>query len=295
MRAVLDIGGTKTAIGIYHGELELLKVIPTPKDPKDLISVLIKELKKMNANEISIATMGPLKISEGMIVNNPHLNEKNFELARPLMMELGVPVYMVNDCVAGAWAEAKARKSENLVYIGFGTGIGIGAVVDGVLLMGKEGNAHEFGHVTLSWNMEIPCGCGGGGHVESFLGGSNLPKFAKALGYEVSSAKEFFELMKKEKALRDAFERALLSFISSVSNAYDPEVIALSGGVYYKNKELFDEILEKLPEWKGLVVEAPRVEEAKYNDLAPLYGAAFLAEDKPPNWFRKLKYLVDWK
>jgi len=290
-----DIGGTKIVIASFSGVRivpNTLKTIETPKDPKKMIEVLGEELKALEPEEISIATMGPMKLSKGMIINNPHLEIKNFELGRPLLQRLGVPVYMINDCVAGAWAEARVRGEENLVYVGFGTGVGVGAIVDGHLLLGKDGNAHEFGHVTLSWSSELPCGCGGKGHVESFLGGSNIPNFLKLLGISVSSTSEAFEIFKRNEVAFNTFKNVLLSFLSSVVNAYDPEVLVLGGGVYFKNVEIFERVLKDFPRWRDLIAEPPRAEPARFNDLAPLYGAAYLALDKPEGWIRKLRYLL---
>ncbi len=290
MLLAIDIGGTKTFMGIFDTELKSLKKLRTPKD-LPLWKFILGNIDS-DVDTISIATMGPLVISEGKIINNPHLPTKNQELARPLMEVLGRPVYIINDASAGAWAEYKAYGCQDLVYVAFGTGIGVGVIVDGHLLLGKDGNAHEFGHVTLDLNSSLICGCGGKGHAEALLGGNNLPKLAASNGIEVDSSAKFFEeIYAGNKTLYSVFRDALLSFISSLSNAYDPECIVLGGGVFEKHKELYMNILRHLNRYEGIVVRVPKIKPAKFGELSALYGAAFLAVDKPKHWISKLTYL----
>jgi len=289
----VDVGGTKVAIASYENTLTLLKVLRTPKEPSELLDLLEMELSELEPSEVSIATMGPIDMKRGVIFNNPHLKVPDFGLGKELTERLGVPVYMVNDCSAGAWAEAKVRDEENLVYVGFGTGVGVGVVVDGHLLLGKDGNAHEFGHVKIALEEDLPCGCGGTGHVESFLGGSNLRNFAESLGFRVKGGAEFFKLVKENATVFNKFKKVLRAFLASLANAYDPETIVLGGGVYFKNKEVFEKALEGFEKDKDIIVRPPRVEPSIYDDLSPLYGAALLAKDKPSYWIEKLVYLVD--
>ncbi len=289
MLIVVDVGGTKTAIAEYSSDLKKLKVIRTPRNG-ELLSKLEEEISRLNPSEVSIATMGPISLSEGKIFNNPHIKEE-LPIGSYLTEKLGVPVYIVNDCSAGAWAEARVRNEENLVYVGFGTGVGVGAVVDGNLLLGKDGNAHEFGHVKVDLSGKLPCGCGGRGHVESYLGGDNLPSFAKLLGYEVDHGSSFFALLRSNERAFAEFKNVLRAFLTSLANAYDPEVIVLGGGVYFKNIDVFEKALKGFEKDKDLIVRAPRIESARFNDEAPLYGAAFLAIDKPEKWMRKMGYL----
>lgn len=293
MLVAIDLGGTKTFVGTYEDDkLKEVRRLATPRDIPLWKFILDNIIEYKDVEAISIATMGPLILNEGKIVNNPHMPNKNQDLAIPLIKSLEKPVYVINDAVAGAWAEYKAYGCQDLVYIAFGTGIGVGIVVDGHLLLGKDGNAHEFGHVTLDLNSELACGCGGKGHVEALLGGSNLPKFAQVYGINVKGAAEFFEkIYSGEEKLYKAFEEALLAFTSSVSNAYDPECLVLGGGVFNKHKDLYMKVLAKLANYKGLIVRVPKVKASKYGELSALYGAAFLGVDKPKHWLSKLTYL----
>ncbi|WP_243671198.1 ROK family protein, partial [Methanoculleus chikugoensis] len=69
----------------------------------------------------------------------------------PLRERFGLPVTLINDARAGVLGErwaGTARGSDNVVYITLSTGIGGGAVVNGRLLLGMNGNAGgEIGHI----------------------------------------------------------------------------------------------------------------------------------------------------
>ncbi len=289
MIAVADVGGTKIRYGTYEGgRLKVLGEVRTPKD-EPIWKKLYELFKGLEADTVSLATMGPLKLSEGKIVSNPHSEIKEQELAGPLMRSLKKEVIMVNDAVAGAYAEFRNRNVENLVYVAFGTGVGVGAVVDGKLLLGREGNAHEMGHAVLALGSGLKCGCGKEGHAEALLGGSNLPKFFKRLGFDVTSAKEAFELMRRNERAFELFSNALNSFLASLVVAYDPEILVLGGGVYFKNADVFSRALEGLPSY--LLWEPPSVEPALFGELSPLYGAGLLGEERPDWLMRKLRYV----
>jgi len=286
---VADVGGTKTRVALYENDsLKELEEFPTPKE-EPLWKPLWSYFKDKEVQNIVIATMGPLKMSEGKVVSNPHSQIKDQEVGRPLMERLKIPVLVINDCVAGAYAEFKARNVENLVYLAFGTGVGAGAVVDGRLLLGREGNAHEVGHFVMSLGLGLRCGCGKTDHAEAVLGGSNIVNYFKREGFEARNAAELFNLIRSNPKAFELFKRALNSFVSSVIAFYDPEVVVLGGGVFSKNKKVFFSALEELEDY--LLWEAPKVEEALYGELSPLYGAGALGVERPQWLIKKLRYV----
>ena len=78
-----------------------------------------------------------------------------------------------NDSNAAAYGEllvGAGRGARTLFYIGIGTGIGAGLVVDGRIWRGANGYAGEFGHMTIDPDG-IECACGNVGCLEArFLG-----------------------------------------------------------------------------------------------------------------------------
>jgi glucokinase len=74
------------------------------------------------------------------------------------------------------WGEARhgaARGHRNVLGVFVGTGVGGGAVLDGRLHRGATGVAVEIGHVKVV-PEGAPCGCGGRGCLEAYLGGRHL-------------------------------------------------------------------------------------------------------------------------
>ena len=104
-------------------------------------------------------------------------------MREPIRNYFKVRTLVANDCVAAVWGEyllGTGRGYDNLVYITLSTGIGAGVIVDGHLLLGKDGNAHEVGHLVIDYRG-IKCGCGGIGHWEAYASGRNLPNLIRIL------------------------------------------------------------------------------------------------------------------
>ncbi len=102
--------------------------------------------------------------------------------------------------MAAVWGEylfGIGKGADNLIYMTFSTGIGAGIIVDGHLLVGKDGNAHEIGHLVIDINSGIQCGCGGYGHWEAlaraptYLGSlrNSLKENPISQGYTINSLK----------------------------------------------------------------------------------------------------------
>ena len=70
---------------------------------------------------------------------------------------------------------AAGKGKKNVVYITVSTGIGGGAVIDGRLMRGSNGNAAELGHIPLT--MDGPrCGCGNPGCWEVYASGTAIAR-----------------------------------------------------------------------------------------------------------------------
>jgi glucokinase len=83
-----------------------------------------------------------------------------------------------NDCISAIKAESlfgAARKEENAVYVTWSTGIGAGAIVDGRIITGKNGNASHLGHIYVS-DSDRQCGCGMKGDLETLIQGDAIAR-----------------------------------------------------------------------------------------------------------------------
>jgi predicted NBD/HSP70 family sugar kinase len=218
----LDIGATWTRAALFSWEGGLLvqRKFKTPRDAdgwqvsSKILGYVIKTLDVLGDNakpaSIGVAVFGPIDYSQGGVVNPPNHPSRFIPLRRPLEDYFDVPITIVNDAVAGVWSEyvVGTRMSVgDLVHAALGTGIGVGVIVGGRLLLGRRGDSHEAGHIVLDPHSSIRCGCGGVGHWEAH--------YRQAL----------------ESGRRGTLQNIVASGIASLVACYDPEVIVLSGGV----------------------------------------------------------------
>jgi glucokinase len=265
----IDLGGTWLRIAIAKNNNEKIKesilrkyILPTNllnNDPIKKLENIIHEIAKNIIDNIAcicIAAAGKLDLKKSKIIFSPHSSIRNLSLSI-LEENLKIPIKLINDGVAGALAEWKlCIKNDNIVYIAIGTGIGGGIVVDGHLLIGKEGNAHEFGHMIVDINGLMECKCGGRGHWEAYTSGSGLPNLCKFLSKNYNeetpllkkvinnnfNIKDIFEYTRKG----DKFGMYIINevikinamAIANLVNLYDPNVISIGGGVALKNPDL---------------------------------------------------------
>ena len=307
----VDVGATKTRIALCTRYSVVEKVIyktPRAGDEYTIANLISSTARKIWSNflgrviRVGVATIGPLDISEGKVVNAPNNPIRNFELLKPLVRDLRKPVFVVNDCVAAAWGEkvfGDASSSENFVYLTLSTGIGAGAVVDGQLLTGKMGNAHEVGHIVVDFNSDLQCSCGGYGHWEAFAGGGNLPRVAKytvskekveselarkvSMGVEID-AETIFEYYRRGDALAkrvlDLYVKATAAGLASVINTYDPDLVILGGSVFLKNVDVLYHQITRLIEL-NVVTGMPSIKPTRFGDEVGLYGALAVAVNTP--------------
>lgn len=284
----VDFGANNIRVALSDDKGRIIKFVSektrkdSPKDIIEQISSIIKSFgKKIKA--IGIGAAGPLDTKKEMIVNHPNLPFKKIPLVRPLKKNFKVPIYLVNDCVAAVIGEkifGAGRKVRNLVYVTFSTGIGAGIYVDGNVLIGKDGNAHEVGHMTIDAFSDLTCGCGSKGHWEAFCGGRNIPKFAEKLSGKKFTTESLFDAAKsKDKtALKIVEEIGRLNAvgIANIVNIYDPELITIGGAIALNNRQLIlRPILKNMG--KYLINRKSRIMISPLGEKIVVYGAIALA------------------
>jgi len=267
---------------------------------------LIEKVGKVTIDKIAIGSIGPLDMRKGIIINPPNLPFEKIVLKDPLKEYFKADVLILNDAVSAAWGEKHfglGRNVENLAYVTLSTGIGVGVIVNGKLLLGKDGNAHEMGHAVVNYDSPFKCGCGRIGHWEAYASGRNIPRFAKYLAQtrfkellnksilrskiinNTLEARDVFEAAKKNDPLAlkiiDELGKVNASGFANVINAYDPELITVGGAIALNNpKELvIDPILEYLDMY--VVNRVPKIEITKLGDDIVLYGAVAAAINPP--------------
>ena len=314
----VDIGATNTRVAIGDLSGILFKTSEKTVNKGDEYTVaeqIIKLAEKIPEKLIrriagvGIGSIGPINIRRGVIVNPPNLPFKKVFVVEPLIDRFRVPVYLVNDCVAAVIGEkffGAGGKVDNLVYVTISTGIGCGAYVNGNLLLGKDGNAHEAGHMVVDFRGRLKCGCGGRGHWEAYCSGRNIPNYAKLIlrkigkvGVKESSLYRDFENLTSEAvflnarmgdylALKIVREIGRLNAIgfANIVNMYDPSLITVGGALILRNIDLTIPIIRRSIV-RYTINRIPRIIPTPLGEDAVLYGAIALALN-PPVQLQKL-------
>ncbi len=321
----IDIGATFIRAGLFKSGGELVRKVkkPFPRSGFEgyIKSIVIdicgdlcgKDLSRVSG--VGVGSIGPLDLSKGYVPETPNAPIKSFRIVDPLR-ELGLRVVLANDCAAAVWGErllGLARGYDNVLYITISTGIGGGAIVDGNLLIGKDGNAHEIGHLVVDYSSSIRCGCGGYGHWEGIASGINIPKsFSEYIsrsglcksqesplcGKTLEGAIEAGEIFEHYSrgdpiAMRYVDEYLMMinaAGIASAINAYDPEILILGGSVALNNREAFTKGLERYLD-RYITVRKPKILFTGFGEDVGIYGAAALSINPP----RSLeKYISIW-
>src|SRR5262249_44822586 len=125
----------------------------------------------MPAESAVVAVAGRLDRESGSVLQAANLPFTDFPLAAELSERLdGAPVRIEHDAVCGLIGETAAgaaRGLANVVYLTVSTGISVGILVDGALLVGSHGVAGELGHTPVE-SPGIPCSCGSSGCLEAY-------------------------------------------------------------------------------------------------------------------------------
>ena len=256
MNAVgVDVGGTKIAAGVVSPEGELLNEVryPTENVREQLLSTIAEAIMEVQRDYeiggVCLAAPGFILASENKILSAANLEAiEGVPLKEELNERTGLRITVENDANAAAWGEFRFGAGEdvdNLVFVTLGTGVGGGVISHGVLLRGARGMGGELGHITLQPGGPR-CGCGNRGCLEALASGTAIRRRAREVADEKPDSalgrlpraplgEDVFDLARRGdgaalEILREAGTWLGIGLATFV-NVFDPEVIALGGGV----------------------------------------------------------------
>lgn len=184
----LDIGGTKIAGGVVDASgtvLATVPPVPTPDDQEATVAAVRRQLAALRAlrpgvEAVGVGAAGLVEWPAGRLRWAPHNAYRGLPLRRLLADACHLPVVVDNDANTAAWAEARlGHAADHLLFVGVGTGVGGGLVLDGELRRGRAGFAGEVGHMTVDPHGEVRCACGKTGCVEAVASGTALQRYAR--------------------------------------------------------------------------------------------------------------------
>lgn len=200
-RIGVDLGGTNLRIGVVerttvaweHKVHVRFSERCRPDDPHGATELVLREVAEAlqyaldrhpEVTAMGIALPGIVDPGSGLLREAPNIpGVRDLDLAGHLSRRFSVPVIVENDALAAAWGayQTHPERPHSLIFMGLGTGIGGGLILNGQPYRGEHGFAMEVGHLQAVPGGR-PCGCGGRGCLERYASASGV-----ALDYQETS------------------------------------------------------------------------------------------------------------
>lgn len=306
----VDLGGTNMRVAVVDRDGVIQSETRQPTAAADGPQAVVARIGEAvnalarNANvppdiPVGVASPGPLEPRTGVVHFSPNLpGWNNVPIAAWLREATGREVLLSNDANAAALGEVffgAGRGTRNLIYVGLGTGVGGGIYSEGLLIDGVRGMGGELGHVTVDLNGPR-CTCGSTGCIEAYCSAWALTRDAreivasgrgaailKAAGTEAdvgprAIGKAAGDGDDAALGLLERAGRALGAGLASFVNVFNPEVIALGGGVSQIGDPLLEPARRALDAYSMPVIrEDVRFVLSDLGVKTGIYGAAALS------------------
>lgn len=262
----VDVGGTKTLVGVLdeHGKIVEQIKLPTPKK----YDHFLLELKHTQANlkkdyefkAGGIAIPGRIDRRHGRAIALGNLGWKNANVQYDLERIFDCPLVIENDANLAALSEAQLHKdAETVLYITVSTGIGTGVTYQQKLaepLLDIEG-----GHLRLPFHDKL----------------MRWEKFASGRAITEHFGKKAEDLPAGDPAWKIIVRNLSLGMFELIAIT-QPDLIIVGGSVgHYFNR--FGKLLNaELKKHEMPVVPIPPVIEAERPELAVIYGCYDIAK-----------------
>jgi len=277
----IDVGGTSVKAGVVDEKGRILHKVSCPTLVERGHEAVIHDMAQLTIRAIDECGCSMDQVhSIGIGIPGMHdnrtrrvpfctnLNWHDVPLIDLMQREIDKPVYVNNDATVAGLAESVAGISagaKSSVFVTLGTGVGGGVILDGKVFMGDHGVATEIGHMITVAGGEM-CTCGNRGCWERYASATAIiregRRFAQANpnsplskavdgDLEKIEARTVIDLAKAGDPdcvkLFDDYVYHLTVGIVNLINMYDPEIIALGGGVSHAGAFLLDKVNALLP------------------------------------------------
>lgn len=303
MILAIDIGATKITSAFWDGKnLIDIEKFDTPQvSAPEFISWINDHLSERvdshRPEALGVSSAGPINVKDGALINPVNLGNKDdswrrVELKRSLLPDEEIFRWVDSDAALAAYAEycRRGKRDKDLVAVTIGTGIGVGAIVQGQIVRGGRGMHPELGHLIISEDQseEFPTPFANFGTMESFLSGHFFAQRVSRLLKKELSGKELIQMAKEGNSTVlecfEAYARRMAIGLANICLVYAPSHITLGGGFaesaapFFLKRTLFflEEILHSRSIELSLI---PQVEIAHDTHHLPLLGAAYAASD----------------
>jgi glucokinase len=303
----VDLGGTRIraarldlALNILQREEILTEAADGPDAVIERMIGLIRRVLPEDLSQvkgIGVSSPGPLNPVTGVVIAPLNLpGWHHVPLADRLHAAFNVPVYVGNDAnvaVLAEVAQGAARGHKNAIYITVSTGVGSGILVDGRLLLGRDGYAAELGYTMVLDSHGQPV------ILEREASGTGIARIARER-LAAGEKSQMLDLVDGDisrvggKVVGQAAKagdplaleiyayagRTLGLAIVSLLHLFNPEIIVIGGGVTAQGDLIFNPIRETV---KAYVVDDAYLQDmpivlAELGEDVSIIGAAALIQ-----------------
>lgn len=268
MLGAIEAGGTKFVCGVGTKEGEVLDRISFPTTtPEETMGRVIAYFRNKEIEAIGLGSFGPIdpvlgSDTYGYITTTPKPGWTNYNIVGALKEAFHLPVAFDTDVNGAALGEAlwgAAKGAQSCLYMTVGTGIGVGAMIDGKLV---HGLSHpEMGHIMVrrhsddSYEGTCPY------HSDCLEGLAAGPAIGRRAGVPAGELPSDHPAWDMEAYY---LAQALMNYVLILS----PEKIVLGGGVM-KQQQLFPLIHVRLQELLGGYVQHPSLNDGIGSYIVP--------------------------
>ena len=307
-RLGIDVGGTKVAYGLFDEQNNLIDRAqhPTPSDAdgpalSDLLIAGIHDMLgrngigKEDVQGIGICMPSFILYDEGYVyMTSAIVNIRDFAMKEYLEKRLEMPVVLDNDSNGAALAEYRygaGRGSRHMVYMATSTGIGSGLILNGQLFRGSYGWAGETGHMLITPDAGLECGCRNRGCFMSWASGRYIPEHIRErakgrstmmrLGPELDCVELNRACQAGDALALEVLEQTAHYIAVCVFNIYqllNVNLFVFGGGLTHFGGMLFDRVRREFDRYNHL----PQKVEFRFAELKQdfgIIGAAELVKD----------------
>ena len=307
----VDVGGTKTSVASMRGGAVGQPLVrPTERSSAEaLLAQIVAQVREVAAGAspaaVGVGIPSVVEFATGRVRSSVNIPLQDVPLRTVLSDRLGLPVFVDNDATVAALAEAHDAQGRldvrSLVMFTVGTGVGGGIVIDGRSYRGATGAAGELGHTLIALSELIPAATSfpQPGSLESLAAGHVLDRLAhEAATTHPESALGATLAARGSVAGPDAVAAAhagdaiaigcLATLgrrvgigVANAINTFDPEVVAIGGGVSSAGELLLEPARSVALEYvlPG-VGTATEIRIARSGPQAGVRGAALLARSE---------------
>lgn len=310
----IDVGGTNLRIGVVEFDLlaqgrqvQLLEEIRFQTDfsglcklhqhtPNQAWQVILSTIasaidsvrtKYPAVSAVGIGFPGFIDPHTQKISQSPNLpGLSDVDLSADLSALIALPVITENDALAAGYGEfiMAAGHIKNLIYLGLGTGVGGGLILNGQPFQGQHGVAMEVGHIITTPDGRL-CGCGNHGCMEQYASASGVSiSYLDATGEHYSAAEIATRAKAGDKNAVAAYALAgasLAQALAHILKVIDVTDVVIGGGMSAGWSLMEPAFLQQLdrdliPVLRGKV----NVHISNMGDQAGIVGAAILAHQQ---------------